>query len=527
MPQTLLAIAAITAAGFLTLSQSRSVHGTTESVMRDQFELAVAGTLLHTLEFADARAFDEATTPGALRARFGLPDSMTAEERDAISFDDFAGLPASVFSDVGEFGGEECNVQEPWESPDCDDVDDIDGGAWQRVEFETPDGHPLPVEVRASVVYVDAEAPDVPIPGPTFHKRIEVSARTTAFEGLDGGVSRPLEVKLRRVISFDPAVAAEYVRRSIHLKDGPSCVGAGPWRSDLGRLEEALAQARAMQATTASPLAGLRAALATSEAGLASARGALTAAVAARDAAQRDVLAAQSALTAAQDALTAADAPLDAAQSALTAAEAASTAARSRSDAAQGAAATARATARDARETRDAAYATAVDLYVTGTYVARDGNRYWRSYAARDAFYAAADRYYDARDAADAAEAAVVEAEAVAGSAAADAARAEAAAATAQSAYDDAVATAAAARDAANAAIDRAEADHAAAVAARTAAAAVVSAQTAAVAQAEAAAAADRAALDDAEAAATAVDDQVAAAQAALDAHRAARPACA
>ena len=524
MPQTLLAIAAITAAGFLTLSQSQSVHGTTESVMRDQFELAVAGTLLHTIEFADARAFDEATTPGALRARYGLPDSMTAEERDAITFDDFADLPATLFSDPTAFGGETCNVKEPWETPDCDDLDDLHGGAWQEVNFETPDGHPLPVEVRASVVYVDAAAPDVPVATPTFHKRIEVEARSTTFKG--GG--RPLEVRLRRVISFDPAVAAEYVRRSIHVREGgAACEGEGAWLSELDRLRAGLAQARALQATTAAPRDGLRTALDASEGGLAAARNALAAAKAARDAAQHDVLTAQGARDAAQTALDAANAPLTAAQTALTTAQNAHATAQNRAHTTRGAATTARNTATDAKATRDAAYTTAVDLYTTGTYIGHGGYRYWRSYAARDAFNAAADRYYAARDTATAAEAAAVEAEAVAGRAAADAAAAETAAASAQTAYDAARRTATAATAAAAAAIAQAEADLDAAVAARTAAAAVVSAETAAVAQAEAAVDADRDALAAVEASVAAADEQVAEAQAALDAHDVARPVCA
>ena len=522
MPQTLLAIAAIAAAGLLTLSQGRSVHSTTESVMRDQFELTVAGTLLHTLEFADARAFDEATTPEKLRARYGLPDSMTAEELNAITFDDFADLPASAFSATTAFGGVECNVEDPWKTRTCDDVDDLHGGDWQEVRFQTPDGHPLPVEVRASVVYVDPDFPDVPVVGPTYHKRVEVFARTTAFRNQN----QPVEIALQRVISYDPAVAAEYLRRSIRVIDGPTCAGRAEWLSEKGRLESALAQARASQATTSAPVKGLENALGASERALVDAQGTLDDAVADRDGAQRRVLAAQSARESAQASLDAAAASRDAARQSLTEAEEALDAARRRVVTAQGAAVTAREAAESAKATRDASYTAAVDAYYSGTVV-YNGVRYWRSGTARSTFETLADRYYADRDAAAAAETAAIAAEAAAGAAAADAQRAEAAADAQRAATEAAEAAATTAEAAASAAVAQAQADYDAAIADRTAAAARVSAATAAVAQAQAAADRDREALDAATAAVQAVDQQVADAEAALAAHAADRPDCA
>ena len=522
MPQTLLAIAAIAAAGLLTLSQGQAVHSTTESVMRDQFELTVAGTLLHTLEFADARAFDQATTPAALRARYGLPDSMTAEELSNVTFDDFANLPVSAFETTAHFGGEACNVEDPWKTPACDDADDLDGGEWQEVRFETPDGHPLPVEVRASVVYVEANAPDVPVPGPTYHKRVEVFARTTAFKSR----SEPVEIALRRVISYDPVVAAEYLRRSIRVVDGPACEGEAAWLSEKGRLEGALGQARASQATTSAPVGRLGDALAASERALTDAQGVLDDAVGARNEAQRRVLAAQAARTEAEAAGAAAAASRTAAGRALATAQSAAAAAQTRAATAQGGAVTARQAAERARAARDAAYDAAVGSYYSGTVV-YNGVRYWRSAAARDAFNALADRYYQDRDAAAAAETAAVDAEAAAGVATADAQRAADAADRARDAFDVADAAASVAQAAAAAAAARAQADYDAGIAARTAAAAQVTAATSALDQARSAVARDRAALAEAEAAADAVDQRVADAEAALAAHAAGRPDCA
>lgn len=264
MPQTLLALAAISIAGYLSLSQNEALHSTTDSVVRDQFELTVAGTLLHTMEFADARAFDEATTPAALRARYGLPEEMARADRDTITYDDLQDIVAADFSEASAFGGVVCNVEEPWQSVGCDDLDDIDAGSWQEVVFETIDATPLPVEVRAQVDYVEADAPDVPVAHRTFHKRVEVHARTTALQGR-GGADRPVEVTLRRVISFDPVVAAEYLRRSILAVDGEACEDEA-WTETQGLLQAALAAAQEAHISASASLAVAQTGLADAQA---------------------------------------------------------------------------------------------------------------------------------------------------------------------------------------------------------------------------------------------------------------------
>ena len=247
MPQTLLAISAIVITGFLTLSQGEISRRTSESVVTDQFELAVAGTLLHTMEFVDSRAFDEATTPEKLRQRLGLPTVMTSAERDTISFDDLQMIKVTDFGTVGSFGTGNCDVKNP--PPSCDDVDDIADGKWHALDLETPEGDPLPVEVKVEVAYVEAaagKAIDEPVADRTFHKRVEVLARSNAIRLPEGG-SRPIQVALRRVISFDPEVAAEYLRRSILVTDdGPASCEAqvGPWNSRMAELRDALQSAQ-------------------------------------------------------------------------------------------------------------------------------------------------------------------------------------------------------------------------------------------------------------------------------------------
>ncbi len=248
MPQTLLAISAIVITGFLTLSQGSISRKTTESVVKDQFELAVAGTLLHTMEFIDSRAFDEFTTPEKLRQRMGLPESMTSAERDTITFDDLTWIRPNDFATVSSFGGADCNVENPLASPGCDDVDDISDGKWHPVNLKTPDGDPLPIEVKVDVTYVDAAAGeeiDAPVSQRTFHKRVEIYARSDDSQPWGGG-SQPVEVRLRRVISFDTDVAAEYLRRSIGTTDeSDACAQAeSEWHVRSETLENTLEDAQ-------------------------------------------------------------------------------------------------------------------------------------------------------------------------------------------------------------------------------------------------------------------------------------------
>lgn len=451
MPQTLLAIAAIVAAGFLTLSQSRAVHSTTEAVMRDQFELAAAGALLHTLEFADARAFDEATTPEALRTRYHLLSSMSEAERDTISLDDLGDITPADFSDLAAFGGVVCNVQEPWQSTACDDLDDLHGGEWQEVDFKTMDGHPLPIEVRGRVVYVEASAPDVAVNYKTFHKRVEVQARSTVFKTADGQ-NRPLEVTLRRVISFDPAVAAEYLRRSAEVVG--SCPAYETWSTIRGELQKELRRAGIAQAEAGAALEGPKEEFEAAAVALGIAQGqlddakaawrptddaaraalqTLNAAKGAHERARRAEADRNRALSAAKTALAAAETNATAAQTALAAARtrasnavtalataktaaaeaaAALATAQTRAEAAARALATAKSDADNARATWEAARAAADNAFYQGTYVIY-GRRYWRSTAARIAYEAARDLREAAKTALDAADAAAADADRV------------------------------------------------------------------------------------------------------------------
>ncbi|MEM0961021.1 MAG: hypothetical protein AAGK21_00610, partial [Bacteroidota bacterium] len=271
MPQTLLALAALVTAGLFTLSQVQTEHSTVQAVVQDQFELAVGGTLLHAIEFADSRAFDEFTTPERLRTRYGLPAQMTRADRDTISFDDLIDIQPTDFSPPGNFGGNTCSIQNPsTTATTCDDLDDAHTSTWQSVDLATADGSSIPVEVLIEVDYVEAATGagmDTPVNYRTFHKRVTAYARTSALRNQDGS-ERPVEVSLRRVLSFDPKVAAEYLRRSIRVEGegDPLCdAEVAQWNATAAVLRDALDVARTAQAAAAQVLSAAADALAAAQ----------------------------------------------------------------------------------------------------------------------------------------------------------------------------------------------------------------------------------------------------------------------
>ena len=246
MPQTLLSLAALVVAAFFTLGQKQASTRTMESIVTDEFELAVAGSLLNTTEYADSRAFDEASTPEALRVRLGLPRVLTQTVLDTLTTGDVT-LPTSAFRQATGFGLDPagrptlCNPKLQSASVNCNDVSDLHERAsgWRDVTLTAPNGDPLPVEVHVEVHYVNSNAPDVNVAGPTYHKRVDVWARSPLLLRRFPGH----EIRMRRVISFDPVVALEYLRRT-------SCVISDATAAEVARLEAAVrtAQRNAEQA---------------------------------------------------------------------------------------------------------------------------------------------------------------------------------------------------------------------------------------------------------------------------------------
>lgn len=331
MPQTLLSLLALVGAAYFTFGQQQGSAHTLQSIIRDEFEVAVAGQLLHTVEFADSRAFDDATTPERLRARLGLPQRLTQVALDTLSMDDVM-TATSSFADTSRFGLDvsgataRCNPREQSASLFCNDVSDFHDrrkNAWRDVTLRTPNGESLPVEVHVEVSYVESTNPDVAVSYRTNHKRVEVWARSPLLLR-----QYPQHaVVMRRVISFDPAVALEYLKRT-------TCVVSDAYATQI-----AAAQARLTAATAAADAARRRADTAAAAATAAEARVA----------------------TATADARATATAASERAATALAAATAAEATANQRATdfSAANATAAARVTARDqALATRNAAWTT-------------------------------------------------------------------------------------------------------------------------------------------------------------------------
>ncbi len=267
MPQTLLSLAALVAAAFFTLGQKQASTHTMQSIVRDEFEVAVSGALLQTTEFADSRAFDEATTPARLRLRLGLPPVLTQAILDTLSIEDVM-VPVSDFAAPNAFGRDPagnptlCDPKNQLASVGCNDVSDFNDvsparNTWRNVTLETPTGEPLPVEVRTEVYYVEAARPDVKVNFRTNHKRVDVYARSPVLARLYPGTD--YTIQMNRVISFDPAVALEYLGRSTCI------VGAGN-AAQVSRLQAAVDAAQALAAAARARVTATAAAILTAQA---------------------------------------------------------------------------------------------------------------------------------------------------------------------------------------------------------------------------------------------------------------------
>lgn len=186
MPQSILGLAALMLAAILGISQQRAVIQSYEVRVRDEYAVAASGLVMHVMEMAAARSFDESATPDWVQAQRRIP-----------------GL--ADFSTPVAFGGGTCDLLEPWRTPACDDLDDLGGIDGQRVPLTLPSGEALAFDVSVAVAYVADADPTAAVTAPTPHKRVTVTARAADLERL-GEV-----VRLERVISFDPIkVLAEH-----------------------------------------------------------------------------------------------------------------------------------------------------------------------------------------------------------------------------------------------------------------------------------------------------------------------------
>jgi len=187
MPQSLLGLLALSLAALLGFSQQRATIQSYEVRIRDEYSVAAAGLVMHVMEMAAARSYDEATTPDRILQSGRLPQTT-----------DFSG--PSAFGYAGA-----CDLLAPWRTPSCDAVEHLHGIEHAVVEVPLASGHSMTFEVSITVEYVADYDLTVPVGSPTNNKRVTVRARSGELPRL-GEI-----VRLERVISYDPVKAeAEY-----------------------------------------------------------------------------------------------------------------------------------------------------------------------------------------------------------------------------------------------------------------------------------------------------------------------------
>lgn len=191
MPQTLLALLALVLASFLTFNQQRLTSRSHHNLVTDELELAAAGLASEVVAFVDGRSFDENSTPEAI-----------ADEDGDMPSDD-----GSDFSSGGSFGASDrgpsgCDLLRPSNTPECDDVDDVDSDEWRPVRINLAHGRSLPFDVRTQVYYVADPESMEPAGQPTLHKRILIDVRSKYVGYQDEGLYRAT-----RVVSYDPIKA--------------------------------------------------------------------------------------------------------------------------------------------------------------------------------------------------------------------------------------------------------------------------------------------------------------------------------
>ena len=202
MPQTLLALLALSLAALLAFNQQRVTSQAYQTMVSDELELAASGALIHAMELITARSFDERSTPGGIDAQARLPETP-----DHMSASDQFGA-----TDRGSAG---CDLMRPITTPNCDDVDDVDGLRDVPIWLRLASGDSLQFMVDADVYYVADSDVQTPSSERTLHKMVILRARSPQLPN-----SRNDLVTLQRVVSYDPIRAdATYEQETGHPMD--------------------------------------------------------------------------------------------------------------------------------------------------------------------------------------------------------------------------------------------------------------------------------------------------------------------
>lgn len=183
MSQTLLALLAMTLATLVSFNQKRNAVNTYEAMVTNEIEMAATGSLMNVMELIGGRSFDEEATPEKIKFWNHLPKGQ------------------GVFNAPHNFGVTDrgllgCDLERPYLTPDCDDIDDVDGIRDAVINARLSGGRTIPFEVDVDVDYVVDGAIQTISLEPTRHKRVVITAESPL---LPGG-----HITLERVFSYDP-----------------------------------------------------------------------------------------------------------------------------------------------------------------------------------------------------------------------------------------------------------------------------------------------------------------------------------
>lgn len=183
MPQTLLGLLGLSLVTLLSVNQQRVTTQGYQNRLHDEYDLAASGVMMHVMELIASRSFDESTTPERIDATNRVPEHP------------------SEFTHRWQFGtSADCDLERPTLTPECDDVDDLDGIRNQAVYARLRGDKTLPFEVSIDVHYVDDADLETPVPYRTKNKRVILTAESPLRPGVE-------LVRLERVVSYDPIKA--------------------------------------------------------------------------------------------------------------------------------------------------------------------------------------------------------------------------------------------------------------------------------------------------------------------------------
>lgn len=199
MPQTLLGLLGLSLVTLLSVNQQRVTTQGYQNRLNDEYDLAASGVMMHVMELIASRSFDEYSTPGAIESSGRVPERPS-------EFTHRSGFGAAGRGSAG------CDLERPANTPDCDDVDDLDGIENQRVFARLRGDKTLPFDVSIDVFYVDDDNLEAPVSFRTKNKRVILTAESPLRPGVE-------LVRLERVVSYDPVKAEADFERAGFLID--------------------------------------------------------------------------------------------------------------------------------------------------------------------------------------------------------------------------------------------------------------------------------------------------------------------